>query len=310
MRIPAAVLVLVILAAGGAQALTRFAEGGTGVTPAVAALLAKAGPDQKTIRIDDMVFRIETLEKSGFIGDIWPSGIVYYQFASNLTFIEDAGPPPFFPHIYIFEGDGNWSEVGYQGFTQDMSIVSWDYVHIIAHEICHALGFKHEHSRSDRDSYVEIHLENIIDDEEYNFEIAETMNLTDYDFDSVMHYGACAWVWEHLTCPPSYSIVVLPPFNTVWQDSIGQRTHLSVNDIIGMGIVYGASCHGPIYVDGNAVGLQNGSLWYPYQSLAAAVSFSCPGAEIRMFPGHHAFAPITVSDQVLITAPMGVAVIE
>lgn len=331
MRIAAAILALMILAAGNAQALSRFPEGGTGITPEVTALLAKASPDQKTIRIDDMVFRVETLTKSGFIGDIWPSGIVYYNFdshlttyecnqwraaaatwsqAANLTFTEVTDPPPFSPYIYVFEGDGNWSEVGYQGSRQEMSIVSWDYIYVIAHEICHALGFKHEHSRTDRDNYVQINWDNIIDDEEYNFEIAETINLTDYDFDSVMHYAACDFVWDFLPCPPYYSITVLPPFNTVWQDSIGQRTHLSADDIIGMGIVYGASCHGPIYVDGNAVGPQNGSLLFPFQSLAMAVGFSCPGAEIRLLPGYHAFAPITIADQVLITAPQGSAVVQ
>ena len=32
---------------------------------------------------------------------------------------------------------------------------------IIIHELMHALGFVHEHTRPDRDSFIEVHMENV-----------------------------------------------------------------------------------------------------------------------------------------------------
>ena len=49
----------------------------------------------------------------------------------------------------------------------------------IAHEIMHALGFNHEHMRSDRDNYVNINFDNIQKGKEGNF---ITSKHTVYDF--------------------------------------------------------------------------------------------------------------------------------
>jgi len=64
----------------------------------------------------------------------------------------------------------------------------------IQHEFIHLLGFKHEHSRSDRDSYVDIHWDNIQEGHAKNFIKADDKKYTTfgvpYNFKSVMHYGA------------------------------------------------------------------------------------------------------------------------
>ncbi|OQV23986.1 putative Zinc metalloproteinase nas-14 [Hypsibius exemplaris] len=65
----------------------------------------------------------------------------------------------------------------------------------IQHELMHALGFMHEHSRLDRDDYVEILSENIKPGMEAgNFRKHDSKTVTafglPYDFDSIMHYGS------------------------------------------------------------------------------------------------------------------------
>ena len=60
----------------------------------------------------------------------------------------------------------------------------------VSHEIGHAVGFNHEQSRSDRDSFVEIIEENIRSGFERNFEKRTTdQRGVPYDYYSVMHYG-------------------------------------------------------------------------------------------------------------------------
>ncbi|KAK3568967.1 hypothetical protein QTP86_021378, partial [Hemibagrus guttatus] len=87
---------------------------------------------------------------------------------------------------------GCWSFLGRVGGPQPLSLQTpgcmWSGV--ASHELMHVLGFVHEQSRSDRDHYVNILWENIIEGQKHNFKKYETNNLnTVYDYDSVMHYG-------------------------------------------------------------------------------------------------------------------------
>jgi len=67
---------------------------------------------------------------------------------------------------------------------------------IIQHELLHILGFYHEQSRPDRDSYVTIHYENIKRDppntvdnfKKYQWGIDVLNQNTPYDYGSIMHY--------------------------------------------------------------------------------------------------------------------------
>ena len=68
---------------------------------------------------------------------------------------------------------------------------------IIAHLLMHVLGFHHETSRTDRDSYVTVHWENVQPGMEDRFSVysdVKTEHLNDpYDFESIMHYRRNAY---------------------------------------------------------------------------------------------------------------------
>ena len=72
----------------------------------------------------------------------------------------------------------------------------------ILHEVGHALGLYHEHSRSRRDRYVTIQEDNIDPYKVFNFgkvpADAETFGA--YDYDSIMHYHACAYSKKKYLC--------------------------------------------------------------------------------------------------------------
>lgn len=68
----------------------------------------------------------------------------------------------------------------------------------VAHEILHALGFVHEQSRVDRDSYVEVLSDNVKPEFLFNFEklpddFMAITGLSDFDYGSIMMYPATAF---------------------------------------------------------------------------------------------------------------------
>ncbi|XP_058485306.1 hatching enzyme 1.2-like isoform X2 [Solea solea] len=97
--------------------------------------------------------------------------------------------------LHFFPGSGCWSYVGRQQGEQLVSLqVPCLSTSVVQHEILHALGFHHEHARSDRDDHVIINFTNIQTGAEVNFNKMNTNNLqTPYDFDSVMQYGNFAF---------------------------------------------------------------------------------------------------------------------
>ncbi|KAM7395654.1 hypothetical protein PAMA_007089 [Pampus argenteus] len=127
---------------------------------------------------------------------------------------------------------GCFSLLGRIGDKQVLSLQRFGCIRhgIIQHELLHALGFYHEHTRSDRDEYIRVTWENVNQHFVYNFEKKDSNNLnTPYDYSSVMHYGRTAFGKlgsETLTPIPDPSV------------PIGQRGGLSDIDILRINRLY------------------------------------------------------------------------
>ncbi|GBN80647.1 Zinc metalloproteinase nas-4 [Araneus ventricosus] len=89
-------------------------------------------------------------------------------------------------YIYITPFGGCWSYIGRKGLQQTLSLTVPLCINkgTIIHEFLHALGFWHEHSRSDRDEYIEILWENVMNEgKEYavSFLSKHLQPLTEYE---------------------------------------------------------------------------------------------------------------------------------
>ena len=143
----------------------------------------------------------------------------------------------------------NSSAVGRMGGMQVVNIFNWNNQWIMCHELAHALGFWHEQSRWDRDLYVTINYDNVSQTacsgpmrpqlrRPSGIRPQRIAGMGPYDFDSVMHYDACAFTTctgaAAPTCPPTLrcvaacqTITVNAPWAAQWQGAIGQRCWLS-----------------------------------------------------------------------------------
>lgn len=147
-------------------------------------------------------------------GATWPNGIVPYVIDAKLSsaaesrirdaidhwndvravsLIErtsaNAGAFPNYIHFINQNQCASW--VGFQN-TGPQSIYSGDNCSTgsMIHEIGHALGLLHEHTRPDRDNFVAVNWSNITSGKEHNFEIlSDGLPLGEYDYNSIMHYG-------------------------------------------------------------------------------------------------------------------------
>ncbi|CAD5218412.1 unnamed protein product [Bursaphelenchus okinawaensis] len=106
-----------------------------------------------------------------------------------------------------------------------------DKLGIVVHEIGHVVGFWHEHTRPDRDDFVDIIHDNILTGQHYNFDKAKSSEINSlhetYDYHSIMHYSRDTFSINKgvdTIRPKGIYSHKIAPF-------IGQRVELSRGDI-------------------------------------------------------------------------------
>lgn len=192
---------------------------------------------------------------------VWDFGVVPYEIDNVFTGDEKAGFKQAMKHwenytcIKFVERNasvhkdfirftelscGCCSHVGKQGNGgQNVSIgKNCHKIGVIVHELGHAIGFWHEHTRPDRDDYVRIVSENILNGHEHNFDkltIQDVDSLGEpYDHNSIMHYARNTYsknVYDATILPKRGPKMRRPP-------RIGQRERLSKSDIIQANRLY------------------------------------------------------------------------
>ncbi|XP_052714744.1 uncharacterized protein LOC128188023 [Crassostrea angulata] len=136
--------------------------------------------------------------------------------------------------IIFKQVNGCSSHIGRQGGAQDVSLATDCLKKGTAiHELMHVLGFFHEQSRPDRDSWVRVIYFNIIPDKRNNFDKlssweVDTLRIR-YDYGSVMHYSKTAF-------SRNGNPTLLPTQRT--NTEIGQRHGFSPLDVEKVNTLY------------------------------------------------------------------------
>jgi len=163
----------------------------------------------------------------------------------------------------------------------------------IMHEIGHAAGLYHEHTRTDRDTHVVVDTANVIAGKRHNFRkftnhwnygTAGGTNVGSYDYGSIMHYPS----FSGFAIDSSRPIITTIPAGT----PIGQRTALSAGDIQAINSIYTSSAGSstPSTGSGSSTGSSsNGSssvnISYSVQLVPQTSGMSCWAASAAMIVG-------------------------
>lgn len=137
--------------------------------------------------------------------------------------------------------DGNRSRMGMMPYpgAQGIDIDTASSFRSIIHEICHAAGLYHEHTRADRDNYVIINWDNIIPDQQHNYIINPQASNPHgpYDYKSRMHYSLTAFRTDSAKANGRKSMEIVNP-EAAAGIRVGVSDSLSIGDIKAINSLY------------------------------------------------------------------------
>ena len=170
------------------------------------------------------------------------------QFSTNVRFIPHTSQNDY---IYFNTAAGSCtSAVGRQGGMQEIGcdIASGLFGQgSVIHELLHALGYIHEHQRTDRDEFVSVNQENVKRFQDFYLFLEPSLNVTPYDYGSIMHYPARI-VSKNLVNDSSIdTLKALKPIPA--EVILGQRGKLSTKDIEGINAIYYIPNATPVLTD-------------------------------------------------------------
>eukprot|EP00118_Oscarella_pearsei_P017771 m.178711 g.178711 ORF g.178711 m.178711 type:complete len:1251 (+) comp39187_c0_seq2:367-4119(+) len=229
---------------------------------------------------------------------LWPNGVIPYslspeyswreqgliQAAMNhwesntcLTFVPQTDE---FTYVDFAKGSCSCcSFVGKKHGKQGISLPSRCLVFgVIVHEIGHAIGYWHEHTRPDRDRYIEVVWGNIESKVKHNFykQLGRIVNSLGepYDYGSIMHYGKYTF---------SNSSGKKTLRTKVKDVSIGQRIALSKGDIKQTNKLYScAKCGSILTASRGTFSSPSYPKKYPLNSLCVWTIIAPKGVEIQL----------------------------
>lgn len=154
--------------------------------------------------------------------------IAHWEEHTNLNFYPDAGGPN---RLIFRNSEGCSSFVGRRDDLvddpQNVYLNMGCDLSAVIHEIGHAVGLYHEHSREDRDGFVQVLWGNIEGGKEHNFNrhVDDGFDIGPYDFESIMHYSCSAFSRNGMP-----TLQILAPGVTC--ADVGDNAVLSEGDIL------------------------------------------------------------------------------
>ncbi|XP_014675324.1 PREDICTED: zinc metalloproteinase dpy-31-like [Priapulus caudatus] len=169
-------------------------------------------------------------------------------------------------YLQIIYGNGCWSSLGMRQGGQLLSLGLGCGSHGAAiHELAHAIGFHHEHVRTDRDEHITVHYENVIAGREANFHKKNQSNFDffddiPYDLGSNMHYRKRAFFNSS-----DLDLLTIETVIPVYENRIGDQSKLSFYDALTANLAYCNGDASPCQAKGGLLTpeCQHGGYWNP-----------------------------------------------